>query len=84
VLTEALPLTSVWQYGGAMNIFSTFCSLFGSGSGLDVFQIPPHRQAVNVIGNCTATPCDPIAIGFKLPHILSLKKYFSKKICETR
>jgi hypothetical protein len=23
--------------------------LFGSGSGLDVFQIPPHRQAVFVI-----------------------------------
>jgi hypothetical protein len=65
---------AVWQYGGATNIFSTFCSLigsspgftftiellllssssvilFGSGSGLEVFQIPPHRQAVTVSCN---------------------------------
>jgi DNA-binding transcriptional ArsR family regulator len=35
--------------------------------------MPPHRQAVAVSGNCTATPCD-----FKLSHIFSLKKYFAK------
>jgi hypothetical protein len=40
----------VCQNTGRRNLSSAFVILFGSGSGLDVFQMPPHRQAVNVSG----------------------------------
>ena len=30
---NCLPLTLHWQYGGATNIFSAFCSLFSFGFG---------------------------------------------------
>ena len=35
---------------------SSLVILFGLGSGLDVFQIPPHRQAVAVVRKLASTP----------------------------
>jgi len=32
-----------------------------------------HQPRRNVSGNCTARPFDPIAIGFKFPHIFFKK-----------
>ena len=54
---------SVWQYGGATNIFSTFCSLFGFSSSLTFFNL----ALVLIIIFCNFTQQQLRADDFQMP-----------------